>query len=228
MLCLYLLACNHDASSTPEATSEPDSQNTTVTIVDTSEHNQQTSPDIDFEWSSSEKTATYPDDTGLSLLMPNFSRTDINPFSSTYGAEISPQGYLETITGWYFIKATWGYCRGQFGLLNQLQVDLETNHPELRIQLLAINRTDVAVNEALATQYQMSLNELWTSFFGPDSPSQSNLPFVNDFEWAIWGSWGEFCTIEEADPDTGSSGTVPAHVEPADHWRDLYILNADS
>ena len=107
-------------------------------------------------------------------------------------------------------------------------VDLETNHPELRIQLLAINRTDVAVNEALATQYQMSLNELWTSFFGPDSPSQSNLPFVNDFEWAIWGSWGEFCTIEEADPDTGSSGTVPAHVEPADHWRDLYILNADS
>ena len=74
----------------------------------------------------------------------------------------------------------------------------------------------------------MSLDELWTSFFGPDSPSQSNLPFVNDLEWAIWGSWGEFCTIEEASSDTGSSQPALAHIEPSDHWRDLYILNADN
>ena len=106
MLCLFLLACNPDASSTPEAIPEPASQNTTVTIEDTSDNNQQTVPELDFKWNNPEKTATYPEDTASSLLMPNFSRTDINPFSSSYGSEISPQGYLETITGWYFIKAT--------------------------------------------------------------------------------------------------------------------------
>ena len=81
------------------------------------------------------------------------------------------------------------------------------------------------MNEALAEQYQMPLDDLWSSFFGPDSSSQSNLPFVNDLEWAIWGSWGRYCTIEEQVSDTGYE-TRLAHIEPSDHWRDLYILDA--
>ena len=73
----------------------------------------------------------------------------------------------------------------------------------------------------------MSLDDLWISFFGPDSPSQSSLPFVNDLEWAIWGSWGEYCTIEAETADTGSETTL-AHIEPSDHWRDLYILGPEN
>ena len=104
---------------------------------------------------------------------------------------------------------------------------MDAEYPELQIEILAINRTDVAVNEALAAQYQMPLDELWSSFFGPESPSQSTLPFVNDVEWAIWGSWGEYCTIEELVSDTGSETTL-AHLDPSDHWRDLYILDAEN
>ena len=62
-------------------------------------------PEVDFEWSSPEKETLEPPEESVYPL-PNFSRTDINPFSSTYSTEISPQGYLGNVTGWYFIKAT--------------------------------------------------------------------------------------------------------------------------
>ena len=229
MILSLLLACNSSENSTPalKDTSDQKSASENNQENNNQENNNQEIPNIDFEWNTEEKITKNIEDTGSSLVMPNFSRTDLNPFSSTYGSEISPQGYLGSVTGWYFIKATWGYCRGQFGLLNTLQTELDTDYPDLSIEILAINRTDVALNEALAEQYQLPLDELWTSFFGPESPSQSSLPFVNDLEWAIWGSWGEYCTIEGENPDTASETTL-AHISPSDHWRDLYILSADN
>ena len=70
------------------------------------ENDTQAIPELDLEWSSSEKSTRQPESSGPTAAMPNFSRTDVNPYSNSYNSEISPQGYLGSVTGWYFIKAT--------------------------------------------------------------------------------------------------------------------------
>ena len=70
------------------------------------------------------------------------------------------------------------------------KVDLSSNHGDIPIQIFAINRSDVSVDEALAEQYQITLDELWENYFGPSSYSSSVLPFVNDNDWLIWSDWG--------------------------------------
>ena len=49
-----------------------------------------------------------PQDTGQSsqFSLYNFTLTDVNPFSSSYGSDITPSDYLGQVSGWYFIKAT--------------------------------------------------------------------------------------------------------------------------
>lgn len=39
-------------------------------------------------------------------LMPDFSLPDVNPYSPTFGTTISVREQMESISGWYFIKAT--------------------------------------------------------------------------------------------------------------------------
>ena len=109
MITLFLFACSSSEDSaavvkdTSAQSSNPENNNPEN---NNPENNTQAAPDLEFEWGSEEKITKQPDDTGSGLVMPNFSRTDLNPFSSSYGSEISPQGYLGSITGWYFIKAT--------------------------------------------------------------------------------------------------------------------------
>ena len=40
------------------------------------------------------------------FFIVHFTLTDVNPFSSSYGNDITPSDYLGQVTGWYFIKAT--------------------------------------------------------------------------------------------------------------------------
>ena len=49
-----------------------------------------------------------PQDTGQpsQFSLYNFTLTDVNPFSSSYGSDITPSDYLGQVSGWYFIKAT--------------------------------------------------------------------------------------------------------------------------
>lgn len=49
-----------------------------------------------------------PHDTGQpsQFSLYNFTLTDVNPFSSSYGSDITPSDYLGQVSGWYFIKAT--------------------------------------------------------------------------------------------------------------------------
>ena len=95
---------------------------------------------------------------------------------------------------------------------------MSSNHGDVPIQIFAINRSDVSVDEALAEQYQITLDELWENYFGPSSYSSSVLPFVNDNDWLIWSDWGESCSLED------ESGN-PLHTTPQEHWRDFYILD---
>ena len=99
-----------------------------------------------------------------------------------------------------------------------MQDDLTTNYGDIPIRIFAINRSDVAVNEALAEQYGMPLSDLWASFFGSSSPSPSSLPFVNDSDWNIWSDWGEVCSLTDEDGN-------PLHTTPQEHWRDFYIID---
>ena len=119
------------------------------------------------------------EDTGIeSQLMPDFSLPDVNPYSSSVGTTISVRDQLQKISGWYFIKATWSYCRGQFALLTNLQNDLKQEHPELEINILSIN--------------QIGAENGTTSFTEAHA-----LPMVNDSEtdniWVAWESqWRDF------------------------------------
>ena len=49
-----------------------------------------------------------PQDTGQpsQFSLYDFTLTDVNPFSSSYGSNITPSDYLGQVSGWYFIKAT--------------------------------------------------------------------------------------------------------------------------
>ena len=108
MIILLFLSC--DSSEDPISVTEPSSELTTAPENKGDEEQEENSttnpPDLDFEWTTSEKVTQQPGDSDANTVLPNFSRTDINPFSSTYGTDISPQGYLGSVTGWYFIKAT--------------------------------------------------------------------------------------------------------------------------
>ena len=58
---------------------------------------------------SGEDTATEPaqEDTSVQAIqMPDFSLPDVNPYSPSLGATISVRDQMESISGWYFIKAT--------------------------------------------------------------------------------------------------------------------------
>ena len=101
-----------------------------------------------------------------------------------------------------------------------MQSDLSTNHGDIPIQIFAINRSDVSVDESLAGQYQITLDELWENYFGPSSYSSSVLPFVNDNDWLIWSDWGQSCSLED------ENGSL-LHATPQEHWRDFYILDTN-
>ena len=130
---------------------------------------------------SAEDTATEPsqEDTSVQAIqMPDFSLPDVNPYSPSLGATISVRDQIESISGWYFIKATWGYCRGQFALLNTMQNEISIEYPELPIKILSINQIGAES--------------------GVDSFNETHaLPMVNDSAtdeiWVQWESqWRDF------------------------------------
>ena len=58
---------------------------------------------------SAEDTAVEPsqEDTSVQAVqMPDFSLPDVNPYSPSLGTIISVRDQMESISGWYFIKAT--------------------------------------------------------------------------------------------------------------------------
>lgn len=65
--------------------------------------------DTGFEDTAIADTSTEPsqEDTSVqNVLMPDFSLPDVNPYSPSLGTTISVREQIESISGWYFIKAT--------------------------------------------------------------------------------------------------------------------------
>ena len=69
----------------------------------------------------------------------NLALKDMNTTSPSYGSFLSLKDYEGTISAWYFGHATWGYCSGQFGLLNTMQEQLQEE--EFPIYILGVNET---------------------------------------------------------------------------------------
>ena len=62
---------------------------------------------IDTAIADTAQTEPSQEDTAVEAqLMPDFSLPDVNPYSPTFGSTISVRDQMESISGWYFIKAT--------------------------------------------------------------------------------------------------------------------------
>ena len=110
-----LLACGESSEkevlvSSPEKQIEDidetpdDSQNNENDNNENNENNHENNETIE---PTDDDTST-PQDTGESypFSLYNFTLTDVNPFSSSYGSDITPSDYLGQVSGWYFIKET--------------------------------------------------------------------------------------------------------------------------
>jgi thiol-disulfide isomerase/thioredoxin len=82
--------------------------------------------------------------------VPDFSLIDLNPASPRSGAPVSPRDYEGQVSGWYFGHSSCGYCQGQFGLLNQLQQELDAEAPGA-VQLLGVNASGLEAANAAMT-----------------------------------------------------------------------------
>jgi len=71
--------------------------------------------------------------------VPDFSLEDVNATSTLFGTNVSPRDYDGNVTAFYFGLATCNYCTTQFGHLNTMQNDFDTNNPDLGIEIVGIN-----------------------------------------------------------------------------------------
>jgi peroxiredoxin len=71
--------------------------------------------------------------------VPDFSLEDVNTTSTLFGTNVSPRDYDGNVTAFYFGLATCSYCTAQFGHLNTMQNDFDTNDPNLGIEIVGIN-----------------------------------------------------------------------------------------
>lgn len=100
-----------------------------------------------------------------------FSLEDVNPSSSSYGTRVSPPDFAGSVSAWYFSAATCTYCRWQYSRLVSLQKELDADHPNLGIRLLAVNRAG----------YESGLGKL---------TPLGDLPVLQDtHEEDAWGRW---------------------------------------
>jgi molybdopterin-guanine dinucleotide biosynthesis protein A len=72
--------------------------------------------------------------------VPNFNLEDVNATSTLFGTNVSPRDYDGNVTAFYFGLATCNYCTAQFGHLNAMQNDFDTNDPNLGIEIVGINQ----------------------------------------------------------------------------------------
>jgi thiol-disulfide isomerase/thioredoxin len=69
------------------------------------------------------------------------SLNDVNPTSASYDEMVSPRDHLGHASAWYFAASTCTYCRWQYEHLDDIQRELDAQHPNLGIAILAVNRT---------------------------------------------------------------------------------------
>lgn len=109
-------------------------------------------------------------------MVPDFSLLDVNTTSSSYNELVSPRDYLQHVSGWYFADATCFFCGVQFGLLNQMQDELDASYPALGIKIIGCNRDGEESGNTSITA-------------GRDIPWLQDLDSDGDGASDVWTSW---------------------------------------
>jgi hypothetical protein len=71
--------------------------------------------------------------------VPDFNLEDVNTTSTLFNTIVSPRDYDGNVTAFYFGLATCNYCTDQYGHLNTMQNDFDSNDPDLGIEIVGIN-----------------------------------------------------------------------------------------
>ena len=109
--------------------------------------------------------------------VPDFSLPDVNSSSPTFQTEVSPRDLNGNISVYYFGLATCNYCIAQFGHLDTLQQDLDTNHADLGVEIVGINLADRDSGNATITS-------------GTDLPWLQDADNDGDGNSDVWHEWG--------------------------------------
>ncbi len=110
------------------------------------------------------------------VKVPDFSIEDVNATSATFQQDVSPRDYDGNVTAVYFGLAPCTYCTTQFGHLDLMQQDLDSNHAELGIEIIGINLAD-----------RESGNDAMTD--GRDLPWLQDVDADDNGESDVWESW---------------------------------------
>ena len=110
------------------------------------------------------------------LKVPDYSIEDVNATSATFQQDVSPRDYDGNVTAVYFGLAPCTYCTTQFGHLDLMQQDLDSNHAELGIEIIGINLAD-----------RESGNDAMTD--GRDLPWLQDVDADDNGESDVWESW---------------------------------------
>lgn len=110
------------------------------------------------------------------VKVPDFSIEDVNSTSTTFQQDVSPRDYDGNVTAVYFGLATCTYCATQFGHLDLMQQDLDSNDAELGIEIIGINLAD-----------RESGNDSMTD--GRDLPWLQDVDADDNGESDVWESW---------------------------------------
>ncbi|MBT4845056.1 MAG: tandem-95 repeat protein, partial [Planctomycetaceae bacterium] len=109
--------------------------------------------------------------------VPDFSLEDVNTTSSLLGTDVSPRDYDGNVTAFYFGLATCSYCTTQFGHLNTMQNDFDSNDPDLGIEIVGINLAGRESGNASITA-------------GNDIPWLQDVDLDENGEADAWEDWG--------------------------------------
>jgi len=110
-------------------------------------------------------------------LVPDFSLADVNSSSQTFQTDVSPRDLNGNVSVYYFGLATCNYCIAQFGHLDTLQHDLDTNHADLGVEIVGINLADRDSGNASMTS-------------GTDLPWLQDADNDGDGNSDVWHEWG--------------------------------------
>ena len=117
-------------------------------------------------------------DDGFELnQVPEFMLVDTNTTSDSFNTSVSPRDLNGNISVYYFGLSTCNYCSNQFGHLDTLQTELDTNFGDLGAEIIGVN---LAGRE--------SGNSSFTS--GRDIPWLQDVDADNDGDSDVWVEWG--------------------------------------
>ena len=109
--------------------------------------------------------------------VPEFMLVDTNTTSDSFNTSVSPRDLNGNISVYYFGLATCNYCSNQFGYLDTLQTELDTDFGDLGVEIIGVN---LAGRE--------SGNSSFTS--GRDIPWLQDVDADNDGDSDVWVEWG--------------------------------------